>query len=162
MALEYKGELIVSAVYRPNEQALYSAAKGLGAFKNGKKIHVSAKVLADSFVYCYLPRFQVQQEASYDQAWQQLQKIGKKVYRLRALADENTMMCWVAQGGCEAYLNLSNIPKWHDIAPGLLIAQEAGAKITDATGKLYHQSHHPAALVVSNGLIHEDLLKELT
>ncbi len=159
MALEYKGQLVVAAVYRPNEQALYSAAAGLGAFKNGKKIHVSDKQeLIDSFVYCYLPRYKADQDKIYDQSWDKLKKIGKKAYRLRALADENTMMCWVAQGGAEAYLNLSNIPKWHDIAPGLLIAKEAGARITNLAGQTYHSSNQPESLVVSNGLIHDELL----
>jgi myo-inositol-1(or 4)-monophosphatase len=163
MALEYKGQLVVAAVYRPNEQALYSAALGLGAFKNGKKIHVSDKqTLSDSFVYCYLPKYTAEKVTVYDQAWEQLQSLGKKVYRLRALADENTMMCWVAQGGCEAYLNLSNIPKWHDIAPGLLIAREAGATITDLAGHPYHSAHQPNSLVVSNGLIHDELLSNLS
>jgi len=162
MALEYKGQLVVAAVYRPNEQALYSAALGLGAFKNGKKINVSDKqTLGDSFVYCYLPRYKAEDDNIYDQSWNKLKDLGKKSYRLRALADENTMMCWVAQGGAEAYLNLSNIPKWHDIAPGLLIAKEAGAQITDSTGKLYQSNHQPESLVVSNSLIHGELLDVL-
>lgn len=129
IALEYKGNLIASSLYRPSENTLYSAALGIGAFKNGEKIKVSNKTkLQESFVYCYLPSHARNQD-KYDWAFEKLKEIGKKVYRLRALADENTALCWLAQGGCEAYVNLSNPPKRHDIATGLTISSIAGAII---------------------------------
>lgn len=129
IALQYKNDLIAAALFRPSENILYSAGKDLGAFKNHKKISVSNKKrLEESFVYCYLPSFK-RNEDKYDFAFDKLQKVGKKVYRLRALADENTALCWLAQGGIEAYLNLSNSPKKHDISTGLMIAKEAGAII---------------------------------
>ena len=119
IALEHKGKLIVSAINRPFEKRIYSAANGLGSFLNGMKIKVSAiNKLKDSFVYCYLPSFHRQKE-NYDKAFESISKIGKVTYRLRSLADENTACCWLAQGGIEAYLNISNPPKWHDIAPGI-------------------------------------------
>ncbi len=127
IALQHKKETIVACVYRPYENVMYSTGKDLGSFKNNEKIHVSdIKNLENSFVYCYVPSYKRNQD-KYDDAFNSLNKIGKKAYRLRALADENTALCWLAQGGCEAYLNLSNPPKDHDILPGLLIAKEAGA-----------------------------------
>lgn len=127
VALEYGGKLVVAALFRPSENVLYSAASGLGAYKNGVKIKVSDKNrLEQSFVYCYLPSYKRNVDM-YDQAFDKLRKIGKIAYRLRALADENTALCWLAQGGIESYLNLSNPPKKHDISTGLLIAKEAGA-----------------------------------
>jgi myo-inositol-1(or 4)-monophosphatase len=127
IALQYKNETVVACVYRPYENVMYSAGKDLGSFKNGEKIHVSdTKNLENSFVYCYIPSYKRNQD-KYDEGFANLNKIGKKAYRLRALADENTALCWLASGGCEAYLNLSNPPKDHDILPGLLIAKEAGA-----------------------------------
>lgn len=129
IALEYKGELVAAALYRPSENVLYSAALGLGSFRDGKKINVSDKEkLNESFIYCYLPSY-FRNKEKYDWAFDCLRKIGKTTYRLRALADENTALCWLAQGGVEAYLNLSNPPKKHDISSGLLIAKEAGAFI---------------------------------
>jgi len=129
IALEYRNHPIAAALFRPSENVLYSAGKGLGAFKNGRRIAVSKKQeLEESFVYCYLPSFK-RNEDKYDWAFNKLQKIGRVAYRLRALADENTALCWLAQGGIDAYLNLSNPPKKHDIATGLMIASEAGATI---------------------------------
>lgn len=127
IALQYQNETIVSCVYHPYEKVLYSAGKDLGSFRNNKKLQISnINNLENSFIYCYLPSFKRNQD-KYDWAFNNLNEIGKKAYRLRALADENTALCWLAQGGCEAYLNLANPPKHHDILPGLFIAQEAGA-----------------------------------
>jgi len=150
IALEYKNELVAAALYRPLENVLYSAGSGIGAFKDGKRIHVSDKTkLEESFVYCYLPSFKRNQDL-YDTSFNKLKEVGKVAYRLRALADENTALCWLAQGGVEAYLNLSNPPKRHDIATGLLIAKEAGAIIdTD---------NYPV-VVCNNGKIYEEIVK---
>src|SRR3989344_9199247 len=41
IVLEFKGELIVSSVYRPMDNSLYSAAKGVGSFLGNEKIKVS-------------------------------------------------------------------------------------------------------------------------
>lgn len=159
VALEYKGELVVSALFRPNENVLYSAEKGLGSFKNGNKILVSnIKSLEKSFVYCYLPSFHRQPE-KYERAFEKLKEIGKKVYRLRALADENTALCWLAQGGIEAYLNLSNPPKWHDIATGLLIAGQAGAVFKDAQGNDIQNGNVGSLVVANNEFVYNEIVK---
>lgn len=148
IALQYQNETIVACVYRPYENVMYSAGKDLGSFKNNEKILVSnIKNLKNSFVYCYIPSYKRNQD-KYDEAFNNLNKIGKKAYRLRGLADENTALCWLASGGCEAYLNLSNPPKDHDILPGLLIAKEAGA----------FNSINNIPLVVANN---EDVYNEL-
>ncbi|MEK7805235.1 MAG: inositol monophosphatase family protein, partial [Planctomycetota bacterium] len=41
IALEIEGELAVGLIYEPLRENIYSAIKGQGAFKNGKRIHVS-------------------------------------------------------------------------------------------------------------------------
>jgi len=45
------------------------------------------------------------------------------------MADENTALCWLAQGSIEVYINLSNPPKRHDFELGLFISKCAGAYI---------------------------------
>ena len=150
IALQYKNELIAAALFRPSENILYSAAKDQGAFKNNKKIQVSGKTkLEESFVYCYLPSYKRNAEM-YDSSFEKLKEVGKVAYRLRALADENTALCWLAQGGVEAYLNLSNPPKRHDIATGLLIAKESGATI---------DTENYPVVVANNKKIYNELVK---
>lgn len=159
LAVEIDGELAVAAVYRPTEQTLFSAALGLGAWRNTLELHVSdTSQLADAFIYCYLPSFRRdEQEAA--QAWSQLPQVARQVYRLRSLADENTSMCWVAQGGTDGYINISNPPKWHDMAPGLLIAREAGAICTSLDNQPLSIGNCKQ-LIIANPQIHP-LLVEL-
>jgi myo-inositol-1(or 4)-monophosphatase len=152
IALQYQTETIIACVYRPYENVMYSAGKNLGSFKNGEKIHVSdIRNVENSFVYCYMPSFKRNQD-KYDWAFERLNNIGKKAYRLRAIADENTALCWLAQGGCEAYLNLSNPPKEHDIIPGLLIAKEAGA---------FNSKNEIPLVVVNNKDVYNEIYKIL-
>ncbi len=159
IGLEYKKEVIVSVVYRPYEDSLYRAAKGFGSSLNGKKIKVSdTDKLEDSFVYCYLPSYHRNRQ-NYAPSFQKLSEIGKIVYRLRSVADENSAMCWLAHGGIEAYINLSNPPKWHDIAPGLLVAKESGAYITDASGKQIKTGGAKSLLAANNKSVHNALLR---
>lgn len=127
IALEYNGETIAAAIYRPFENTLFSAGKDTGAFKNGERIGVSGTtLLKNAFVYAYLPSF-LRNKLDYDWSFDKLRQIGKIAYRLRGMSDENSALCWLGMGGVEVYLNLCNPPKKHDIAPGLLIAQESGA-----------------------------------
>lgn len=158
IALEFERETIIACVYRPSENTLYSAAKDIGSFRDGRKIKVSSiKSLEEAFVYCYLPSYHRQKE-KYNEAWEKLGLIGKNVYRLRALADENTALCWLAQGGIEAYLNLSNPPKWHDIAPGLLIAEKAGAIVSDTEGKILETTEVKSLVVTNSREIHKQII----
>ena len=101
--------------------------------------------------------WKINQKEKYDWAFKILEEIGKRVYRLRSLSDENTALCWLAQGGIEAYINLSNPPKWHDIAPGLLVAQEAEALITDSKGNSFSKNHFDG-IVASSSKIHDQIL----
>jgi myo-inositol-1(or 4)-monophosphatase len=158
MALEYKGELITSVVYRPYEDSMYSAIKSK-SFLNGKQIKVSSvNNLEDAFVYCYLPSY-LRNKENYDNSFRQLSEVGKAAYRLRGLSDENSALCWLAHGGIEAYINLSNPPKWHDIAPGILIAQGAGAYVYDRSGNNFNKNNFNGIIVVNNINILSGILK---
>ncbi|MFA6005122.1 MAG: inositol monophosphatase [Patescibacteria group bacterium] len=157
IALKHKEEIIAAVVYRPAETVLYSGVMGLGAFHNGARMTPSKVLTLDkSFVYTYLPSF-ARHPDTFEKSWLALGKIDRSVYRLRSLADENTMCCWVAQGGCEAYVNISDAPKYWDIAPGICVAQAASCMVTDRFGKPLDQLHIDS-VVISNGLIHDELL----
>ena len=41
IAFEFKGQVVLGAIYNPNLNELFTARKGLGAWINGKKIQVS-------------------------------------------------------------------------------------------------------------------------
>jgi myo-inositol-1(or 4)-monophosphatase len=173
LILEQDGRSLVSAIYRPSEDVLYSAGFGLGAFveRDGTQLPMRVSTvtkLEDSFVYCYLPAYKGDKsgglglggDPTYDLAYSQIATLGKTAYRVRALSDENTALSWLAQGSMEAFVNLAhaNSARWHDIAPGLLIASEAGATITDLSSKPVTQKER-TQIIVSNGIIHEQLIE---
>ncbi len=159
IALQYKNDLLVGVVYRPSTNQLFSQASNLGAYLNGKLIRPSQiNSLHDSFVYTYFPSYE-KDPVQFEIVWQQIYKLAKKSYRIRTLADRHTMCCWVAMGGCEAFVSFDK-PKIWDIAAGLSIAKQAGATITDIEGKPV-SSNNVSSLVVSNGQIHKELLSVL-
>ena len=161
IAVEHNGELVVAAIYRPTDDTIYSASLDEGAYKNGVKIHVSnVSTLEDSFIYSYLPSYK-RNPRDYDTSWNQLKVVGKNCYRLRSFADENTALCWLAQGGHEGYINLGNPPKWHDIAPGLFIAKSAGAYIPEnLIEKIKNQEK--CSIIITNNKLNWDKINKLT
>lgn len=157
VALEKNGETLVSVVYRPPENELFSAVKDLGSYLNKQKISPSkTSAIQDSFIYVNLPAYSRNPEA-FPVAWQKLKRLGEMTYRIRGLADEHTMCCWVAMGGCDAFVNITGIPRYWDIAAGLFIAKEAGCAITEINGKNI-TGRKIDSLVVSNAKIHQELL----
>lgn len=161
LALEKNEETVLAIVYRPCGDDLFSAAKGLGAFHNNRPISPSGQgKLVNSFIYTYLPSYKM--GPRFSKAWEQLGLIAQNCYRLRSIAEAGPALCWVANGACEAYVTNSNAHEWWDIAPGLFIAQEANAKITDICGKPIKNKDLSKGLIVSNGKIHQQLIKILS
>lgn len=162
LALEFENELILSALYQPQYLTLFSAGKGLGAFRNGKKVKTSnVKKLEEAIIYCYLPSYK-RNKSKYEKSWESLVNLNKEVYRLRSMADENSAMCFMGAGSTEGYLNISNPPKaWHDAAPGVLFAREAGGVVTDTGGREVTSSNFDTIVAVANRDLHKLVLDKL-
>lgn len=161
ISLKYKNDSILGVVLKPAGNQLFSAIIGGGAFLNGRKVNLSLQdKLADSFVYCYLPRYDKEREKEFDKVWESLKRVSKAVYRLRSMPDLNLSCCWLAMGGCEAVINLYNPQKLWDVSAGFFIANEAGARITDSQGMTISDDCQ-SATIVTNGKIHKKLLEVL-
>jgi myo-inositol-1(or 4)-monophosphatase len=163
IALEKDNEPILGIVYRPCGDDLFSGAKGLGVFQNKRPILLSSQVkLTNSFVYAYLPNYKTDPKM-FSWAWKKLSLIGRHCYRIRGIVDENSAMCWVANGACEAFINFGNptTKRW-DVAAGMAILKEAGGRFTNLKGRRIENRDLNQGLVVSNGKIHEQLIKILS
>ena len=150
ICLTYKGEPIVSAMYYPAFNRLYSAAKGLGSFVNGKRTKLSKIVeLKKAYVYFYSPT-RNREYINYEKSWNSIKKLADVSYRV--LSEQNVSLgcAFLANGGMEAYVNLSNPSRWHDLAPGLLIARESGA--------IVNTNDYPL-VVANNEKIYNELVK---
>lgn len=114
ISLETKKELLVGACYVPSTQELYFASKGNKAF-----------------ILCHPPSHKLPQK-QFQKSWKTLGKITRKTYRLRPTWYDTWFTCQIAAGGFDGYFILHQYdPKWYDISAGLIIAQEAGAKVTN-------------------------------
>ena len=133
----------------------YAAKRNGGATLNGKPISVTRNsditksLLITGFGY------------EHDECWsanlelfKHYTDISQGVRRLGSAAID---MCHVATGMAEAYWEFRLKP-W-DMAAGVLIVEEAGGTVTTMDGRAF--SVFDRSVVVSNGAVHEELLKTM-
>jgi len=111
----------------------YSAVQGQGAFLNGEPIHVSdSGDLAEAMVtvgdYAVGPDADRKNKLRLAVTAQ----LARQVLRVRMLGSAAIDLAWLAEGKTDACIILGSHP-W-DIAAGVIIAIEAGARIADLGG----------------------------
>lgn len=123
-----KGVIVLGVVYNPFRKELYVAEKGKGAKRNGKAIRVSTKTVFDAGT-------RVCTSNSYDAGGTQenlarYEKLGH--VWADVLGSAVLITVDVASGRLDLYHH-NGLKPW-DNAAAFLIAEEAGAKITDLQG----------------------------
>lgn len=155
IGVEQDGEMILGAVYNPLMNELFFAQKGFGATLNDRRISVSSKPgIANA---CLVTGFAYQYEQSAMKPLAVLERFITRGLPVRRLGSAAIDLCWVAAGRFDGFWE-GHLNAW-DSAAGSLIVQEAGGKVTDFSGKAY--SPYQKQIVATNGLIHDDLLKEI-
>lgn len=140
MGLTYKNEPVMGVVYNPSSKQLYSAAKGVGAFLNGKQFKISdtGKSLKDSIMALEL--------GDEDRTWEddKISKILSKGGRIRVFGNATLSICWSLQEALGGYVDLFGMydhGKKQDLMAPLAIAKEAGMVvkelIIEGKNKLY-------------------------
>ncbi|KFD57236.1 hypothetical protein M514_01747 [Trichuris suis] len=126
----------IGVIYNPVLEELFTARKGHGAFRNGFPIQVSkTKELNKALL---LLTFGVQNRFCAPNALDVYLNNNKRIVEKgirghRSFGSAALNLCYVALGCADAYLEFG-LHCW-DIAAGLLIVQEAGGQVSDATGK---------------------------
>ena len=153
LGLEHKGERIAGVVYDPTRNELFSAQKGSGAFLNGNAIQVSnVGNLAESLVATGFPSHKRHKNPNIHFYHQ----ITLRTHGVRRAGSAALDLCYVACGRFDAFWEF-NLNPW-DTAAGVLIAEEAGGKVSDFRGQAFEiRSREVAA---SNTLLHPALLEE--
>lgn len=154
LALAKKGNSLLGVVYEPFTKRLYSAVKGEGAFLNDKQIKVSSLEIKDATL-----NIEWWPEADYDidTAMHKL-SIDTAAYVLHLGSIVNAS-CFVAAGQYEACIYAGTKDKSVDIAAVKVIVEEAGGKVTDLFGDEQIYIHDLKGAVISNGVVHERILK---
>lgn len=153
IAVQYNKEVICGAVYAPYLKNLYFAEKGNGAECDGKRICVS-KI---GSLHQALVITSVYQSYKINNLEKQFNSIINSIKNIRMFASSALDMCYVASGKAEARI-FSNTEIW-DHAAAALVVEEAGGKVTDWQGKKW--TYETESLLVSNNIIHNDVLKLL-
>jgi histidinol-phosphatase len=148
MGIESKGEIVAAMVSAPGLHSRWWAYRGEGAYRDGKRLHVSnVSSLNKAMVFTTGTG---PSKNSSDQT------------KIRALLDASRSSrsfggFWqhmlVAEGAIEAALDWTSKP-W-DLAPLGIIVEEAGGRSTNLRGE---RSIYSDQLVSTNGKIHDEVL----
>jgi len=150
---EQSAERIAAVVYDPTRDELFSAEQGRGAYLNGDAIHVSkTATLKESLLATGFPS----QKRHKNPNIYFYHQITLQSHGVRRAGSAALDLCNVAAGRFDGFWEF-NLNPW-DTAAGVLIAQEAGGKVTRFDGSAFELDSQET--VASNGLIHEALLQE--
>ena len=146
----------MGVVYDPEANELYSAARGLGATLNKKRITVSSQrslersLLATGFAYNI--------RTARKNNLGMFARMMKKAQAVRRLGSAALDLCWLAAGRLDGFWEYYLHP-W-DTAAAALIVKEAGGKVSRIDGGEY--SIFDKDILASNGYIHSSMKSVLT
>lgn len=152
LAIAEAGQVTAGVVYLPALNRLYAASLGTGATCNLAPIKASGLGdLSQAEILAARPTFEAQH-------WRHPVDV-KRAHR-PSIAYR---LALVAEGRFDGMLTLRRTWEW-DIAAGMIISQEAGAKITDRTGKaLAFNNPDPRVngVLAANPALHSDIQNRL-
>ncbi|MGC1377729.1 MAG: inositol monophosphatase family protein [Anaerolineales bacterium] len=153
IAYAYRKQVTLGVVYDPMRDELFTAERGKGSWVNGRPLRVSqTQDLQKSLLVTGFPYETWAMVRNNFDYFTKLAKLSQGVRRLGSAALD---MCYVGAGRFDGYWEMAVKP-W-DVAAAGLIAEEAGAKVTDVDGGAnYFQS-----VLGANPALHEKILVEL-
>ena len=154
LAFVIDGEVKVGVVYDPFLDNMYTAVKNEGAYCNGERIYVSDKVygqIGSSIDYC------MWNKAKYDTL--ELAKELRKDFKLCQVGSTAHASMLVATGKISAEIFPGTEHSNCDLAASSLIVEEAGGKVTNFKGEKERYDRDLDGVVLSNGIIHDELIK---
>ncbi|MEK7620910.1 MAG: inositol monophosphatase [Patescibacteria group bacterium] len=153
LALVVDGAPTVAVIFNPWINELYWAVKSGGAHRDGEKIHVSSKGWKDG----------INVGNSGDKPGNPIREaLSRDLYRGEGVVVNNIpglayTGSTIADGVIEGKIFTHHTA--HDIAALKLIIEEAGGKVTDIEGNEQRYDQKINGAIMSNGLIHHELVK---
>lgn len=148
---EYRGEVIIGAIFDPERDEMFEAIKSGGARLNGKIIKVTNQsrlersLLATGFPYDI--------GTSSEDNLKYFRRFIKRARAIRRAGSAALDLAYLACGRFDGFWELKLHP-W-DTAAGVLIVREAGGRVTAFDGSRY--SIYDKYLLASNGRIHSQM-----
>lgn len=149
---EEDGEMVAGVIYDPLRDEMFTAARGQGAFLNGRPIHVSrAKLLQESLIATGFPS-QKRHASPNVHFYQEFTLRSHGVRRAGAAAID---LAYVACGRLEGYWEFQLNP-W-DTSAGYLLVEEAGGTVTHFDGSRFTLDSRE--VLATNGLIAGEMVQ---
>lgn len=156
VAFAQNNRVEIGAIYDPVRDECFSAERGRGAWLNGKPISVSRtqdldhSLLVTGFPYDIRtnPVNNLDNYARFALRSQGVRRLGSAALDL----------CYVAAGRLDGYWE--TVLFAYDMAAGALIAEEAGAVVTDLYGRANYLAP-PQSVLAANAAIHSQMLAVL-
>ena len=149
-------EPIISIIYLPYTDEFYYAKKGEGAYLNDKRITVDASIKHNDGILITSDFYLENKDVPYDKQYELVKSLKLDFLKTRLLGAACVDYTYLATSKAVGYIcYYDNI--W-DVAPGLLIVQEAGLLVRRVNGKPY--KFGASSLVVANNQETLDLILE--
>lgn len=149
MGIEANGEIVAGMASGPGLGARWWAYRGEGAYRDGKRIHVSnVGKLSDAMIFTTGTG-----PSKNEAARERLRRLANAAKSGRAFGGYWQHML-VAEGAVEVAVDLTSKP-W-DLAPLGIIVEEAGGRSTNLRGE---RTIYTGQLVSTNGKIHDEVLR---
>lgn len=154
VALRTGSLLQAGLVYHPCIDELYWAERGQGAFLNGNPLHVSETAVLDNALLG--TGFPSDLSGVADTNIAHFLALMPKSRAIRRLGSASLDLCGVAAGRLDGYWQPTMLI-W-DVAPGAIIIEEAGGRMSDFAG---NPSVYGGETIASNGKIHGAIMEVL-
>ena len=152
IAYAHRGQPVFGIVLNPINGEMFTATKDQGAFLNHHAISISAAAkVEDSLLVTGFPYDLMRMPSTLVDRFAACLKAAQGIRRLGSAALD---LCYVASGRFDGFWE-ENLKPW-DTAAGMLIALEAGARITDFANQPY--SIDKKQILATNGHIHSEML----
>lgn len=156
IAYAENGQVKIGVVYDPMREECFSAERGQGAWLNGTPLRVAqANELAQSLLVTGFPyNIATIQDNNLDH----YARFAVRSQGVRRLGSAAIDLCYIASGRIDGYWELQ-LNAW-DVAAGGLIAEEAGALVTDRYGDADYLSGK-LSIIAANPTLHAQILSVL-
>ena len=152
IALARDGEVVYGATYDPSRDEMFEARRGGGATCNGRHVRVSGRT---TLSMATLATDMGYNDAMAGFALQLLDRLWPGMQAVRIMGSAALGLAYTASGRADVYFHHCLAP-W-DIAAGILLAQEAGAVVTDRNGAPI--SLDSPSIIVANEALKDEFLR---
>jgi myo-inositol-1(or 4)-monophosphatase len=151
IAFEHKGTPVFGIVFNPVSGETFTALAGQGAFLNSQPISVSSTAtVGDSLLVTGFPYDLARMPADIFNRFERCLSNAQGIRRLGSAALD---LCYVACGRFDGFWE-ENLKPW-DTAAGMVVALEAGGRITDFGEQPYNINQNQ--ILATNGHIHSEM-----